>query len=1341
MQGISERVARRIEWVVHHEGDGESDVQISLFQNSGWAVGYDLAVHDYCFPRVRDQRYVDRILAPHRAGLPAVLVHGVMHSFRTGDGSWFEFCGATSHYHDTPGDFTVEPASRESPILAGMDPWTIHRGELYRTERLHPGSTALTLSRSPNEGTAQATTWSHFYGPKQARIFATTLGNEIPTLLNPSYLDLLAKGFLWAFDELKEDRFVSIAPADSLAGLVLSEPAVPLPRPGPGLTTHGRASAISTAGSALFAPGVAIDGDPDTYWEAAGPGPCSWQVDMRKERDLGAVMVSWKSEAPRRFEIESSRDGLSWRSLLAASGAGAEPITIGFDARPVRYLRVSISETTPGFVPGIREVAAYERMDDMPSAFPDFTSINGAPRAVLPRIAAKEPRPPLRVARDWRLAAWETFPAGLEVIEITPTASGGAFVLGRRGACGSRDVYLATPTGEEQFTFRRFLTDLPATTTVSWDGEWLYTLEGFELNAYRDTNGDGAADERSRIGKIFTLSERIAPIKPTWSRFRAGPDGWFYAIIETPHKIPGVNSLRDPVCLPRHGLMRFRGSGSGLRVVAEADSALADFHFGKSGAIFLRSSLLGSSRWNESGPEIRHLPALPGKAWQDLPPLVWPPSHAGDYRWGDFQFIEDNNRLYVRGEDGIFTLTAEIEGLAQAAGVGRSRFWFVTKGGEPGRSGGLGLMTRAGRERERRVDWDVIATRDLGATLSSPIPAVRTEAVFEILRRKHPPLREWAMLSGSDPALGSAGVVAAALSASGDERAIEWLIRATSSPDPPLQALAFRHLGDHPGVRNHPVFGEISRSTVAAVTGEILSAMERTGSAAPGLDELAMNLAGHPDQLLAATSRAFLRARGSVAECFSTIDNKSKEEAWPVAFEVLSGIRQRSVVDGIVLRLKKTGSARMRTLGIEALLALYYDDTVNRRPWEGTAAVHSYLHSLMQDHRVDHAGLLRGMAAAGVSLPSPSILFDLAADSVPLEPFVVQALSSLGSSDAAAIPRRVMPWLEDVAKSPKRDIELRRKALGLLITHGDSERYRSRFDDLVTFRAISPDGEGGRDLLSRWFARRDHLLQLPWLIQESASEQESTAALAWATILAVKAEQMTSEVERERISAHFDATLAQRSTPGPLGALLAALPWAGEEEASKILAAARDYPAETFREEAGQMVFERVFSGRDGSRPTSAGEVGTGALTALVSSPLGDPFVGRHLFRQLACDACHNVHGEGPAFGPDLTNSALRRSLPHLIDSILSRGELSPAPSRVALFELTEGRRLFGFETGSRGSQRDLRDRAGNAFSVESGQITRVVPAAGGIMVCDSAGMLPTNEFASLLRYLESLSE
>jgi type 1 glutamine amidotransferase len=49
---------------------------------------------------------------------------------------------------------------------------------------------------------AAVVVWTNTYGPKQARVFSTTLGHNNLTVNDPRFLDLVTRGVLWATGHL-----------------------------------------------------------------------------------------------------------------------------------------------------------------------------------------------------------------------------------------------------------------------------------------------------------------------------------------------------------------------------------------------------------------------------------------------------------------------------------------------------------------------------------------------------------------------------------------------------------------------------------------------------------------------------------------------------------------------------------------------------------------------------------------------------------------------------------------------------------------------------------------------------------------------------------------------------------------------------------------------------------------------------------------------------------------------------------------------------------------------------------------------------------------------------------
>lgn len=1036
VQGLRERVKRPIEWMVKHQGDGESDARIPLFEESEWAKGYDIVIHDHCFPRVRETVYVDRILAPHRAGLPAVLLHGTMMSFRTGDSRWFDFTGATIRTHEPEQAIQLEVLEAVSPLLKDFVPWTIPREELYRVEALGPGATALIaghLAADRRPPTANPVAWTHHYGPAKTNVFATTLGNDTGTLLTPASLDLIARGFLWAMNALSDTSFVVVPPAQSLPGLRLALPTEPLPETGSNAALRGNASALASAAEEGKRPDRAIDGKTDTYWESDAPGPSSWEVVLPEVTTAGAVAVIWKQSSPAEFLIEGSTDGRTWRKLAAGQGTAGEATLLvrSFDPVESRHFRVSMPATRPGEVPGIREFAVYPSDREIPSGL-----IAGLPEeesAIPFRTAGESGLSRLvRLAPGWSIAADTDWESGAP-IHFIPTASGKTFLLTETtpstdatGApptanlqppteSASRSVYLLYPPSEGLLSHSLFLDGLPPDTLIAYDGEWLYTLSGGKLDAYRNLPGDGPANERHRIGTVYSLPGEAGSDGLEFSAMSLGEDGWIYLHFQASRAWEAHDATGKSVFFPQRGSARFQRNGS-------------------------RFSLARGTRQGREGTVVEE--------------------------FGDRDIVQ-------------------ADGLTITARDGRM-LWAAIR--EAGGTSLVCLEDRSG-EAASPVFWDLVDSAALFGFLGSDRPSVRRELFPEILRRKRDPALEMERLLANGPATGLATRLIPAFTFVDPVRSLASLVSFCQSTDPVVQASAFRHLGDHPLARNHPVFRQITTSTTPAVTVEILRAILRSETEITGLDELTLSFTSHPDPAVSLAARDFLINRGASPTCFAALDDPGREGLWEGAFAVLSGLKRASVVEGIVLRLERTTSSRFRRLGLESLCRLYFREGEGTTTWEGTRFAELFLRASLHDHRVDRPWLLDTMLEHGIPLTETETLASLARTKLPLEALAVETLLP---RTGVPLPPALSIWLNDIAKSPSRDDALRTKAKAILsgtretgkageagedeprvgeldretlvkeiaASHGDRAAGRSLFDRLACGTCHNIHGEG-----------------------------------------------------------------------------------------------------------------------------------------------------------------------------------------------------------------------------------------------------------------------------------------
>jgi len=212
-KGISARA--NVQWAIAYDPDTGTKHLNPWYEKEDWAKGFDVVVHDECCSDVKDIKTVEKILKPHKDGLPAVITHCGIHSYRT-EGypkatMWFEFTGLASTGHGPQAPIEISFVDKESPITKGLKDWKTGNEELYNNYagKLHETAQPLargkqTFNMGGKEVIADAVcVWTNTYNGK-TKVFATTLGHNNDTVGDPRYLDTLARGLLWSVGKLEE---------------------------------------------------------------------------------------------------------------------------------------------------------------------------------------------------------------------------------------------------------------------------------------------------------------------------------------------------------------------------------------------------------------------------------------------------------------------------------------------------------------------------------------------------------------------------------------------------------------------------------------------------------------------------------------------------------------------------------------------------------------------------------------------------------------------------------------------------------------------------------------------------------------------------------------------------------------------------------------------------------------------------------------------------------------------------------------------------------------------------------------------------------------------------------
>jgi len=216
--GLEERINVTVD-VIFSE-DKTTAPPLPIYGKPDYAKGYDVVIHDECASDIKELAVVEGVLAPHRAGIPAVNLHCAMHSYRTApdvkqpvtpgtpESLWFDFIGIQSSGHGKQLPIAIVYEPEAHPVTSGFENWTTVNEELYNNHVVREGTHVLARgSQEPNDRpgfTEAAVVWTAEYGEKKTRVFSSSLGHNNETVADGRYLDLIARGLLWACGKLED---------------------------------------------------------------------------------------------------------------------------------------------------------------------------------------------------------------------------------------------------------------------------------------------------------------------------------------------------------------------------------------------------------------------------------------------------------------------------------------------------------------------------------------------------------------------------------------------------------------------------------------------------------------------------------------------------------------------------------------------------------------------------------------------------------------------------------------------------------------------------------------------------------------------------------------------------------------------------------------------------------------------------------------------------------------------------------------------------------------------------------------------------------------------------------
>ncbi|MFD3758251.1 beta-N-acetylglucosaminidase domain-containing protein, partial [Streptomyces sp. NPDC058622] len=127
---------------------------------------------------------------------------------------------------------------------------------------------------------------------------------------------------------------------------------------GPDLLRGARAGS-SADETPDFPAAAAVDGSPATRWSSPAVDGAWWRAELAAPARVGRVELHWQDAHPSSYRVETSADGVTWRTAAAVadSRGGAESLRV--DAPDTRFLRVTCDTRATRFGCSLWSAEAY----------------------------------------------------------------------------------------------------------------------------------------------------------------------------------------------------------------------------------------------------------------------------------------------------------------------------------------------------------------------------------------------------------------------------------------------------------------------------------------------------------------------------------------------------------------------------------------------------------------------------------------------------------------------------------------------------------------------------------------------------------------------------------------------------------------------------------------------------------------------------------------------------------------------------------------------------------------------------------------------------------------------
>ena len=1426
--GIQERANVQVD--VWWTDDKSVNPPLDVYDKEDWAEGYDIILHNECAAGNRDLPLFQRLMEAHKEK-PSVHLHCAMHSFRNGTDKWFKHLGLQSTRHGPHVPVEVK-FTEPHPITKDMKGWTTGKEELYnhvKTYDITPLATGKQVYKKGGKEVEETYTivWTHEVGG--VRSFSTSLGHYTETMSDPRYLKLVTRGLLWACNKLDDPEFSKPFKGKNQVTFVAGKPqqkkapakVVASKAPKDATLVKVTASSEETnKGNYIW---YAVDGNKSTRWCAANGNVPQWiQLEFPKEQEVSGVDIIWESQGSAyRYKIEGSQDGKAWRMLHDATSNDTRGNTSAkFEAATVKFLRMTGTGTSGGWISlfeltvqgkGIKslfpkldekQMAAAKKEDD-----PYKKSGNIAPKIVeLPKAEEEQILKDVKVPEGFEatlFAPWQTanYPVyvGAAPDGTLYVSSDGNGSLGRNSQRG-RILRLRDKDGDGRADeVKEFVKEIDSPRGIVWDHDRLYVLHPPHITVYFDRDGDGIAEDSTRLisGIAFGFDKR--PPDHTTNGLELGADGWIYIAGGDFGFMEAIGTDGRKLQHRNGGVIRFRPDGTGLEIFATGTRNILGTPMSPLLDLFARDNTNDGGGWNVrfhhfSGLEDHGYPRMYKNFGDEhIHPLADYGGGSGcgsvyihepgfPEEWANAPFTCDWGRagLYrhsVKLEGAGFVETeapknfikvtrptdADVDGMSrvyQASWKGPATFNWAGAG-----HGYITRVTPKGFTPEPLPDFNNLEDTQLIGLLESPSHIRSLTAQRTLLRREPKDCTTQALVdlaSDESKELRARVMALFAISQHGLQSSRSAGVINTISPlaqSKSLQPFVLRAIGDM-GIDLVTAGKQGTAPTELLIQGaqseDPRTRLEAIVSSArqnnKGTAKAIAGSLGHKDPKVAHTAFQALARLGTPKPCLEIIKTGHSSEAQRKgAAHALMRMHTPEVVDALIDLLDSAAPVSRLPI-LSALCRLYHKeaewkgDSWGTRPdtrgpyyqlatWEQSEKILAALKSSVSNAPPAEAAALIQEMNRN-RIQDNDALNRIVELALEDDTHAVTAISQLAA--VKDMPATAMPLLHKAAADESTPPMALAQTVECLARSNDPGSLPSILSALATLDKAQGENKAQQAAKNAFLNNPKLDNQHEALAKIAGNLKDPGSRWAHAGLLQLASGKKTGP--EAKAHAEKEIGLAWQDNARRVLLINTAVDLRNRYLDARIAASIHD-PDPNVAKAANNAV-KRLRIQLPGEDKTP--KVGTLKMEEALAQAVkmkGDPALGEAVYIKAACATCHTVSQDQQQKGPYLGNISNTYRRNDLALSILDPNKTIAQGFATNLLNLKDGKALMGFITKESADEVKIRDVAANEHTVTKSDIAKRTTLPTSIMPPALLNNYSVKELASLLDYLESLAK